>query len=423
LFSCKSSGAPGWTISGFTSSVVLADTFTIDIWFLQPNVNINIHHFFYDPRMSVIVEQYNPEWPQQFEGIRSELQDYLQEVEYLSIEHVGSTSVPGLAAKPIIDVDVIVTRDNVQTAIDALIANGKFDYLGELGIVDRHAFKDPKHAMHHNIYVCVDGVPQTRNHLSLRDTLRSNQDLRDEYAHVKLELAAKSTNIVDYLVAKGNVIQKILKESNAFTKDELAAIARANAKGERFGAINTPRLLLREFVVKDKEGYFELESNEQNARYQDWPPRTKQEARQLVLENIRNHNDVPRTKYELAVEHNGRFIGRVGAKTSQANSDSLPGEFMIKPVTHANLWFSFLPSMQGKGFATEAMVAFIDALKDRLQNQGKLEMEIECDPRNERSVKLAERLGFERHSLTKEARECKGEWVDSLVLRRVVGDL
>jgi RimJ/RimL family protein N-acetyltransferase len=176
--------------------------------------------------------------------------------------------------------------------------------------------------------------------------------------------------------------------------------------------------------MKDEESYFLLEGNEQNARYQEWPPRTRQEARQLVLENIRNHNDVPRTKYELAVENlDEQFIGRVGAKTSQANSDSLPGETTIKPVTHANLWFSFLPSMQGQGFATEAMTAFIDALKERLQDQGKLEMEIECDPRNEGSWKLAERLGFERHSLTKEKEMIKGEWVDSLVLKKVVGDV
>jgi GrpB-like predicted nucleotidyltransferase (UPF0157 family)/RimJ/RimL family protein N-acetyltransferase len=373
--------------------------------------------------MSVIVEQYNPEWPQHFEIIRTELQDYLQDVEYLSIEHVGSTSVPGLVAKPIIDIDIVVTRSNVQSAIDALIEKGKFDYLGELDIVDRHAFKNLHQPIRHNIYVCVDGVAHLRNHLSLRDTLRSNTELRDEYAQVKLELGAKSTNIVDYMIAKGPTIQKILKASNAFTKEELAAIARANVKGERFGAIKTPRLVLREFVTGDADPYFKLEGNEENARYQDWPPRTKQEARQLVLENIRNHNDVPRTKYELAVEHEAQFIGRVGAKTSQANSDSLPGEFTIKPVTHANLWFSFLPAFQGKGFATEAMTAFIDALKDRLQDQGKLEMEIECDPRNEQSVKLAERLGFERHSLTKEKGMCKGEWVDSLVLRKVVGDV
>ncbi|KAL1792448.1 hypothetical protein ACET3X_008955 [Alternaria dauci] len=374
--------------------------------------------------MSVVVEQYNKEWPQQFECIKSELEHYLEDVDYLAIEHVGSTSVPGLVAKPIIDVDVIVTRDNVQSAIDTLIAKAKFDYLGELGIVDRHVFKDPNQSLPHNIYVCVDGAAQTRNHLSLRDTLRSNAELRDEYARVKLELAANATNIVDYMIAKGNVIQKILKTSGALTKDELAAIARANSKGERFGAIKTQRLLLREFVMKDEESYFLLEGNEQNARYQYWPPRTRQEARQLVLENIRNHNDVPRTKYELAVENlNEQFIGRVGAMTSQANSDSLPGEATIKPVTHANLWFSFLPSMQGQGFATEAMTAFIDALKERLQDQGKLEMEIECDPRNEASWKLAERLGFERHSLTKEKEMVKGEWVDSLVMKKVVGDV
>lgn len=374
--------------------------------------------------MAVVVEQYNTEWPQQFERIKADLEGYLQGVDYLSIEHVGSTAVPGLAAKPFIDVDIIVTRDNVQSVIDVLIANGKLDYLGELGVVDRHAFKDPNQSISHNIYVCVDGAVQTRNHLNLRDTLRTNSELRDEYARVKLELAATSTNIVDYVYAKSTVIQKILSASQGFTKDELASIARQNLKGERFGAIKTPRLLLREFVTQDIAGYYALESSEANARYQSWAPRTPQQARELVLQNIRNHNDVPRTIYELAVEtlDTATFIGRVGAKTSQANSDKLPGESSIKPVTHADLWFSFLPEYQGKGFATEAMTAFIGAIKERIQDVGKVEMEIECDPRNEASWKLAERLGFERHSLTKEKEIIKGEWVDSLVMRKVVGD-
>lgn len=373
--------------------------------------------------MSVVVEQYNPAWPREFETIKKELEEHLANVKYLSIEHVGSTAVPGLAAKPTIDVDIIVVREHVQPTIDALIGNGKFDYLGELGIVDRHVFKDPNESTHRNIYVCVDGVAQTRNHIGLRDTLRSNAQLRDEYARVKLELAARSTNIIDYIVGKGNIIQKILKASGILSDDELLAIKKANVKGERYGAIKSKRLLLREFVMKDVDGYFELEGREESARYQDWPPRTKEQARQLVLDNIRNHNDVPRTVYELAVELEGRFVGRVGAKTSQANSDSLPGEETIKHVTHADLWFSFLPDVQGKGFATEAMTAFIDALKDRLQGEGKVELEIECDPRNEASWKLAERLGFERYSLTKEAYESKGVWVDSLVYRKVVGDV
>ncbi|EUC44028.1 hypothetical protein COCMIDRAFT_99319 [Bipolaris oryzae ATCC 44560] len=374
--------------------------------------------------MSVTVDQYNEEWPKQFEKIKAELENHLRDVDYLSIEHVGSTSVPGLVAKPIIDIDVIVSRDNLQSAIDALTTNGKLDHLGELGVVDRHAFKDPNQPIPHNIYVCVDGAVQTRNHLNLRDTLRTNSELRDEYARVKLELAATSTNIVDYVYAKSTVIQKILSASQGFTKDELASIARQNLKGERFGAIKTDRLLLREFVTQDIAGYYALESSEANARYQSWAPRTPQQARELVLQNIRNHNDVPRTIYELAVEtlDTGTFTGRVGAKTSQANSDKLPGESSIKPVTHADLWFSFLPEYQGKGYATEAMTAFIGAIKERIQDVGKVEMEIECDPRNEASWKLAERLGFERHSLTKEKEMVKGEWVDSLVMRKVVGD-
>ncbi|KAI8930903.1 hypothetical protein NX059_011918 [Plenodomus lindquistii] len=373
--------------------------------------------------MSVIVEQYDPNWPEEFERIKKDLIKYLKDVNYLSIEHVGSTSVPGLVAKPVIDVDIIVTRSNIQPAIDALIENGNYDHLGELGITDRHVLKDPKQPTSYNIHICVDGAPQTRNHLGLRDTLRTNPDLREEYARVKLDLAAHSTNIIDYIVGKTPIIQKILRTSTLLTPDELLTIRKANVKGERYGSIHTPRLLLREFESKDISGYYALESSAENAKYQSWPPRTKEQARQLVLDNIRNHNDVPRTIYELAVEHNGHFIGRVGAKTSQANSDSLPGEQTIKHVTHANLWFSFLPSVWGQGFATEAMTAFIDALKERLQGEGKVELEIECDPRNEGCWKLAERLGFERFSLTKEKWEGKGGWVDSLVLRRVVGDL
>ncbi|RAR13352.1 arabinogalactan endo-1,4-beta-galactosidase [Stemphylium lycopersici] len=374
--------------------------------------------------MSVTVEPYNPEWPQQFSKIKSELEVHLQDVSYLSIEHVGSTSVPDLVAKPIIDIDIIVTRDAVQPAIDALITHGKFDYLGELGVIDRHAFKDAHQPIPHNIYICVSGAVQTRNHLSLRETLRSNAELRDEYARVKLDLSASSTNIISYLVGKTAIVQKILRAAGGFSKEDLAAIARANDTGERFTAIRTRRLLLREFVMKDEAGYFALEGNPENAKYQAWPPRTRQQARQLVLENIRNHNDVPRTIYELAVEdaETGGFVGRVGARTSQTNSDKLPGEESIRPVTHAQLWFSFLQDYQGKGLATEAVDAFISAIKERLQQAGKVEMEIECDPRNEKCWRLAERLGFERVSLTKEKEVCKGEWVDSLVLRRVVGD-
>jgi GrpB-like predicted nucleotidyltransferase (UPF0157 family)/RimJ/RimL family protein N-acetyltransferase len=364
--------------------------------------------------MSVIVKPYDPKWPQYFQQIKSELEKYLHGAPYLTIEHVGSTSVPGLAAKPIIDIDIIVARDDVQAVINALVDRGKFDCLGEMGITDRHVLRDPNRSPRRNVYVCVDGVAQTRNHIALRDTLRSHPALRDEYAQVKLDLAAADTNIIDYVAAKGTIVQRILRVSGMLTSEELAALEVANLLGEKWGAVKTERLLLREITSMDVEGYYALESNEANARYQDWPPRTREQARELVFASMRNINVVPRTNWELVVESDRHMVGRVGAARKQLERDA------ETPLTnHFDLWFSFLPSVQGKGFATEAVTALIDELVKKYDKDS-IELEIECDPRNTGSWKLAERLGFEKYSLTERAWESKGEWVDSLVYRKMI---
>lgn len=352
--------------------------------------------------MSVQVHPYNASWPLQFSEIKKRLESLLSGTSYKSIEHVGSTSVPGLAAKPIIDVDVIATRENVHPVIEALVSKGHFIDLGELGITDRWCLKDPLQDPQRNVYVCVDGAFQTRNHLALRDTLRQNDELRDEYASVKMHLAASRTDIVDYIEAKSAIVEKILKKAGVLNDEELAAIGKENQKNQKFGAIKTPRLVLREFVWGDEEAFFQLESQADVARYQTWPPRTVEEARKEVTDIIRNSSAEPRTHVELAVEYEGQFVGRVGANVRR---DQHP---------HADLWFSFMPAFQGKGFATEATRAFIPLLGSPL------ELEIECDPRNQGSWKLAERLGFQKFELIEKHFECKGEWVDSLVYRKNV---
>lgn len=359
--------------------------------------------------MSVTVEQYNPNWPIHFQQIKAQLEEYLQDIPYTSIEHVGSTSVPGLAAKPIIDIDIFVARPNLQLAIDALTTKGHFDYLGELGIPDRHVFKDPNQSPPCNIYIVIDDVPQARNHIGVRNTLRANPALRDEYAQVKMHLAAKGTNIIDYTIEKSAVIQKILKVSGLLSEQELQEIQKSNVKGERISTLETERLVLREFLTTDIDAYYELEGSEENARYQDWAPRMKEEARKLVLENIRTACEVPRKVWELVVEREGRVVGRVGGKVSEKEGEK---------IVHFDLWFSFLPAVKGRGYATEATAKLIEYLVGR-QDGRKVELEIECDPRNTGSWKLAERLGFEKHSLTERAWESKGEWVDSLVYRKM----
>lgn len=101
------------------------------------------------------------------------------------------------------------------------------------------------------------------------------------------------------------------------------------------------------------------------------------------------------------------------------------GKDGVKRV-HVSLWFSLLPSMQGKGLATEAVEAFVDEMarreRDGKEGSGEvqMELEIECDPRNAGSRKLAERLGFRKESEVEEAFECKGEMVGSVVYRKAV---
>lgn len=90
------------------------------------------------------VVDYDPSWPRRFEALRDEYSAALtqSDLDVIAIEHAGSTSVPGLAAKPIIDCDIVVTADQVSAASGVLVGLG-FRALGELGIPRRWAFKEP----------------------------------------------------------------------------------------------------------------------------------------------------------------------------------------------------------------------------------------------------------------------------------------
>jgi GrpB-like predicted nucleotidyltransferase (UPF0157 family) len=113
------------------------------------------------------VVDYDPTWPRRFEQLRREYADALAAagVPVVAIEHVGSTAVPGLAAKPVIDCDIVVAEQNVPAAAEALIELG-FAPLGDLGIPLRWAFKEPARLTGTNTYVVVDGCLSLRNHLA-----------------------------------------------------------------------------------------------------------------------------------------------------------------------------------------------------------------------------------------------------------------
>jgi GrpB-like predicted nucleotidyltransferase (UPF0157 family) len=175
--------------------------------------------------LMITVVEYDPAWPERFEALRDEYAEAMTAagVPVAAIEHVGSTSVPGLAAKPIIDCDIVVAEADVTVAASVLVSRG-FTPLGELGIPQRWAFKEPARLSGTNTYVVLNGSLSLRNHLAVRDALRADAALREEYAAVKRAAGARAANIDEYGQAKTAMVQKIL-EAAGLTAGERASIA------------------------------------------------------------------------------------------------------------------------------------------------------------------------------------------------------
>lgn len=179
--------------------------------------------------MAVEVVSYSEDWPVQFAYIAGRLSRALDGVPVLGVEHVGSTAVPGLAAKPILDIDVIVERQDVQAAIAALATIG-YAHRGDLGMTDREAFTAPDDTPRRHVYVCVQGTVNLRNHLAVRDVLRARPDLRERYGAVKRALSLDpNIDIATYIARKSDVLQEVLSASE-LSDDEKALILAVNTR-------------------------------------------------------------------------------------------------------------------------------------------------------------------------------------------------
>jgi RimJ/RimL family protein N-acetyltransferase len=167
--------------------------------------------------------------------------------------------------------------------------------------------------------------------------------------------------------------------------------------------LTTERLYLRDFTPKDKENIYSLESLPDVVQYQTYTPMTESDAENYVKRVLESLTEESRTVFELIVElkDSHDFIGRVGMKIDYEK-------------LHADLWFSILPVMQKKGYAAEATRGLI-SLVPELKSLG-----IECDPRNERSRKLAKQLGFEEVQFQERSHESKGEWVGSVEYGKIL---
>lgn len=159
----------------------------------------------------VIVVPYDEEWKSDFEEIKKEIEGAIGEL-IIGIEHVGSTSVEGLSAKPCIDIDVIIKDYGVFDAVARKLETIGYIHEGNLGIRDREAFKysNKPHLQKHHLYVCPQHSEELHRHITFRNFLRSNPEAVKKYGRAKETAAQLFPNDIDkYIENKSPCIEEL----------------------------------------------------------------------------------------------------------------------------------------------------------------------------------------------------------------------
>lgn len=139
---------------------------------------------------AIRVVEYDAAWPLRFQTLAARVRALLK-ARVARVEHIGSTSVPGLAAKPILDIDVVVrAAADLEPSIRELEKAG-YRYEGDLGVAGRETLRRPPDSAPHHLYLLVEGSRELRRHLAFRDALRADRALCEEYAAVKRALAQR----------------------------------------------------------------------------------------------------------------------------------------------------------------------------------------------------------------------------------------
>jgi GrpB-like predicted nucleotidyltransferase (UPF0157 family) len=165
-------------------------------------------------RSPIVIADPDPGWPALFERLAGPVREAVADL-HARVEHVGSTSVPGLAAKPIIDMDVVVASPaDVPGAIERLRRLGYVPQ-GDKGIAGREAFLWPRGLPVHHLYIVVDGSRPHTDHTRFRDRLRAHPEVAREYAALKRDLARRhGADRIAYTDAKTAFIAATLRAAD-----------------------------------------------------------------------------------------------------------------------------------------------------------------------------------------------------------------
>lgn len=148
----------------------------------------------------MLIVDYKTDWIKDFEKINERLSGVLDGL-CIKVEHIGSTAVPGLAAKPIIDIDIIYNKVADFEIIENRLGSIEYFHNGNQGVEGRDVFKRNGgqedailDKLTHHLYVCRFDCAELHRHLLFRDQLRKYEVARKFYQHLKYEIAREANN-------------------------------------------------------------------------------------------------------------------------------------------------------------------------------------------------------------------------------------
>ncbi|MEJ8819266.1 GrpB family protein [Lacibacter sp. H407] len=188
--------------------------------------------------MPTLIQPYDFHWKTEFEQLKRVLACELKDFN-IDIQHVGSTSIPGLFAKPVLDVDIILHNKSMLEQVTTILERIGYVNKGEQGITGRFAFRQrsaftpitvtQQQWQTQHLYVCFADSLALKNHLLFRDALLQNQELDEQYSELKLSLINEhGITREEYTKRKTAFILSVLRTAG-LSENELTEIAKANS--------------------------------------------------------------------------------------------------------------------------------------------------------------------------------------------------
>ncbi len=167
------------------------------------------------------IKVYDPKWEKTFLKLKRVFAKELSDL-IIAIEHVGSTSVKGLGAKPIVDMDVVIKDYSILPRVIQRLEKLGYYHRGNLGIEEREAFGRKNEFVpwceerinwpEHHLYVCPQESKELHRHLAFRDYLRTHPKTAEEYEQLKRELAKSAQDRECYTLGKSEFVEDVLKK-------------------------------------------------------------------------------------------------------------------------------------------------------------------------------------------------------------------